>query len=136
VNPAWSYVLTAVGIVGLSLAGRKQKTGWLVGLLAQILWAAYGVQTHQYGFLLSAFIYGYVYAENYWRWRKTPFENVAKLREAAEMWEKVRPHVEDIVNAAPDVRILHTQKELAHLIGKRAVIKHIISPDQRDETPS
>lgn len=70
-TPYWSYLLTAVGAVGLLLAGRMQRTGWLVGLAAQGLWIAYALSTQQYGFLISAFIYGSVYARNYLAWRRT-----------------------------------------------------------------
>jgi hypothetical protein len=69
VNPAWSYVLTLIGAVGLLLAGRMNRLGWVIGFCAQGLWAAYAVSTQQYGFLISAFIYAFVYAKNYWTWR-------------------------------------------------------------------
>lgn len=69
-NPYWSYLLTAVGAVGLLLAGRMKRTGWLIGFGAQGLWIAYALSTHQHGFLISAAIYGSVYAKNYLAWRK------------------------------------------------------------------
>lgn len=68
----WSYLLTAGGIVGLLLAGRKRHAGWLVGLGMQVLWSAYAVATAQWGFLASAFAYGATYAANWWRWRTEP----------------------------------------------------------------
>ena len=40
-NPGWSYILTAIGVFGLWLAGRKDWRGWLVGLSAQGVWLAY-----------------------------------------------------------------------------------------------
>ena len=36
-SPAWSYVLTAIGITGIYLAGRRNLYGWVVGLSAQVL---------------------------------------------------------------------------------------------------
>jgi hypothetical protein len=69
VNPYWSYLLTAVGICGLWLAGKSKAVGWAVGLGAQGLWGAYAVTTHQWGFLASAFAYGFVYSKNYVAWR-------------------------------------------------------------------
>lgn len=66
----WSFVLAGVGVFGLWLAGRKNNIGWLVGLGAQFLWAAYAIATHQYGFLLSCLGYGWVYAKNYRAWRR------------------------------------------------------------------
>ena len=69
-SPYWSYLLTAVGIFGIYLAGRKNLYGWAVGLGAQILWIAYAVSTEQWGFIVSAFAYGSVYAKNWSRWAK------------------------------------------------------------------
>ena len=67
----WSFVLAAIGVTGLYIAGRGQVTGWLIGLTAQLLWAAYAVATGQYGFLLSCAGYGWVYATNARRWWST-----------------------------------------------------------------
>ena len=69
-SPYWSYLLTAVGIFGIYLAGRKNLYGWAVGLGAQVLWIAYAVSTEQWGFIVSAFAYGSVYARNWSRWAK------------------------------------------------------------------
>lgn len=69
----WSWILTAVGVTGLYLAGRKNWIGWAVGLGAQVLWLAYAVTTRQWGFLVSAGAYGWVYFTNLRRWlRPTP----------------------------------------------------------------
>lgn len=65
----WSWVLAVIGISGLYLAGRKKALGWAVGLAAQTLWITYAVATRQWGFLVSAFAYGWVYAHNWSRWR-------------------------------------------------------------------
>lgn len=65
----WSWILTAVGITGIYLAGSKNKLGWLIGILAQVLWLVFGLTTQQYGFIVSAFVYGFVYIRNWRRWR-------------------------------------------------------------------
>lgn len=64
----WSFVLAAVGILGLVLAGRKLSIGWAVGLLAQVLWIVFALVTHQWGFIISALAYGFVYARNWYLW--------------------------------------------------------------------
>lgn len=66
----WSYLLTAVGVVGLLLAGRKNLWGWAICIGSQGLWAAYAVTTHQLGFLISSGIYSAVYGKNFVAWRK------------------------------------------------------------------
>jgi len=65
----WSILLTVVGIVGMKLAGRKNHWGWFIGMAAQVLWIIYATVTAQYGFYLSALLYGQTYAENWLRWR-------------------------------------------------------------------
>jgi hypothetical protein len=66
----WSVGLAAIGILGLVLAGRKSSIGWAVGLSAQALWVVYALITKQYGFILSAAAYGYVYFTNWRKWKK------------------------------------------------------------------
>lgn len=69
-NLIWSIVLAAVGILGLYLAGSKNLWGWVISLAAQVLWIIFALVTGQYGFILSAVAYGWVYARNYIRWRR------------------------------------------------------------------
>lgn len=64
----WSYTLAAVGILGLYLAGKQRRIGWLVGFGAQALWLAYAVVTNQYGFIVTAIAYAVVYAKNWLAW--------------------------------------------------------------------
>lgn len=69
VNPQiWSWLLMAVGVTGLWLAGKRSWTGWAVGLAAQGLWLAYAITTRQWGFLASCFVYGAVYLRNLHAW--------------------------------------------------------------------
>lgn len=75
----WSYVLTAVGVVGLLMAGRKNLWGWAVCIGSQVLWATYAITTQQWGFLIAAGAYTYVYGRNFLAWRAE-----ARVVEAAE----------------------------------------------------
>lgn len=65
----WSWLLAAVGVTGLFLAGSSNKLGWALGFGAQLLWIVYAVATEQWGFIASALAYGFVYARNWLRWR-------------------------------------------------------------------
>jgi len=65
----WSWLLASVGLLGLYLAGRRQRVGWAVGVAAQALWVVYAVATRQWGFIVSAVAYGWIYALNWRRWR-------------------------------------------------------------------
>jgi hypothetical protein len=67
VSQAWSWALLAVGVAGLWTAGSGKRAGWAVCLASQGLWLAYGLAARQWGFVASAFVYGFVYLRN---WRK------------------------------------------------------------------
>lgn len=66
----WSWALTAVGVSGLYLVARKDWRGFAVGVAAQALWIAYAVLTEQWGFIVSALVYGSVYGLGWYNWRK------------------------------------------------------------------
>lgn len=68
-NLIWSIVLAGIGILGIYLAGNKSRIGWAVSFGAQALWFTFAIVTTQYGFMLSAVAYGWVYGRNYLRWR-------------------------------------------------------------------
>lgn len=65
----WSWILMAVGVFGLRVAGKHNRLGWAVGFGAQGLWIAFAITTKQYGFIVSALAYGWVYAANFLSWR-------------------------------------------------------------------
>jgi len=63
----YSYVLTAVGIGALYFAGsaRTRQGAWVLGMISQLMWAAYALETEQHGFIVSACLYGGMYARNW-----------------------------------------------------------------------
>lgn len=66
----WSIALAAIGILGIYLAGRKNRWGWAVGVFAQLLWIAYAIVTAQWGFIASALAYGGIYGWNWFKWER------------------------------------------------------------------
>lgn len=78
----WSVLLTAVGVLGIWLAGSRRWQGWALGVAAQTLWIAYAIVTRQWGFIASALVYGFVYGRALYRWRRD--EKQADLRSVAE----------------------------------------------------
>ena len=81
----WSWLLTAVGVFGLWLAGRKSAWGWAVGIGAQALWLGYAIHTRQWGFLVSVGAYGWVYAKNFRTWRREQRNDLTKNQEASNV---------------------------------------------------
>ena len=68
-NLIWSVALAATGILGIYMAGSKNVWGWAVSFGAQSLWIVFALVSGQYGFILSALAYGYVYGRNFIKWR-------------------------------------------------------------------
>lgn len=66
----WSWLLGAVGLIGFWLAGRKVWWCWYINIANQILWVAYSLVTKQYGFLVAAFGYSFVFTKNAYTWTK------------------------------------------------------------------
>lgn len=83
----WSFVLAAVGIAGIYLAGRKSKWGWGLGLAAQVLWIVFALTTAQYGFILTAVAYGAVYGKNLWQWHQEDSQGTETSRRHSEVDE-------------------------------------------------
>lgn len=66
----WSFALAGLGIAQIWLTGKKIRHGWLVGVLTSVLWFIYGVTTEQYGFLVSAVVFGVIHIKNWQAWGK------------------------------------------------------------------
>lgn len=99
----WSWGLSAVGILGIWLAGRKNLWGWAVGFGAQILWIAFALTTEQYGFIASAFAYGTIYGINWAKWRGDAREQAVaaekeRYRVAYEKGKKLRAELDDLID--------------------------------------
>ena len=94
----WSVLLTALGGLGWLLVTLERRVqGFLVGLAAQGAWAAYAVVTQQWGFIVSATLFGAINALGLWRW-SAPRRERARERRRAE-WRDAE--LADLREAAP-----------------------------------
>jgi hypothetical protein len=66
----WSWLLAAIGLTGLWLAGNHRSAGWWIGLSVQALWIAYALVSEQWGFIASALAYGFVNGRNLLKWKR------------------------------------------------------------------
>lgn len=65
----WSWLLTSIGCTGLYLVTRKNWWGFVIGVGVQLLWIAYAIVTEQWGFIVSALVYGAVNLRGLRAWR-------------------------------------------------------------------
>lgn len=66
----WSWVVTAVGLLGFVLAGRKIWWAWYVNLACQVLWIIFALVSGLYVFIISALFYTVVFSQNAIRWTR------------------------------------------------------------------
>lgn len=78
----WSWVLSAVGLAGFFLAGRKVWWCWYVNIANQIIWLAYSLITHQYGFLVATAAYTVIFIQNAVKWTREHLEHKREVHQA------------------------------------------------------
>lgn len=64
----WSFALAALGIAQIVLTGKKLRVGWIVGIATSCLWFVYAFATAQYGFVISAIVFGWLHFRNWRAW--------------------------------------------------------------------
>jgi hypothetical protein len=72
----WSIALAAVGITGLTIAANRPRIGWWFNIAAQVVWIAYGLSTHQGGFLVMSAAYTIAYVRLLRAARRVPVTTV------------------------------------------------------------
>ena len=65
----WSWALSALGVTGLWLIGKRHWWAWGIAFANECLWMVYAIVTKQYGFIFGALAYGSVHAKNAIQWR-------------------------------------------------------------------
>lgn len=66
----WSFALAGLGLVQLWLSGSKLRANSVVGGVTSVTWFVYGLQSAQFGFLVSAVVFFGVHVRNWVRWNK------------------------------------------------------------------
>lgn len=64
-----SIVLNALILACTVLVGRRLRVGWLLFVVSDVAWAAYGMSTGQPGFLLFSLVMIWPHIWNYRRWK-------------------------------------------------------------------
>jgi hypothetical protein len=74
---AGSLIIAVLSVLSLWLIERGSRTGWLVGLITQIIAIPYDILTHQLPMLGLVSALSWVYARKWALWHKV---KVAKVR--------------------------------------------------------
>jgi hypothetical protein len=63
------WILSAITLWMMKLAGDKHPSAWTVGLCNQALWLTWIVSTESWGFLVLTLALCVMYARNMMKWR-------------------------------------------------------------------
>lgn len=63
------YLLSALTIYSMLLAGNKKRGAWLVGLVNQFLWLTWIILSSAWGLLPMNIALWIVYGRNYLKWK-------------------------------------------------------------------
>lgn len=77
----WSWILTAVGLTGFILAGRKVWWCWYINIACQGLWMTYAIVTEQFGFVVASLVYTIVFTQNAVEWTKERPREIESINE-------------------------------------------------------
>ena len=114
-----SWVVSAIGILGFYLAGKKIWWAWYVNIANQVFWTMFAFITQNWGFLLATAFYLWVFGRNAYLWtknrnKKPEVEIPAVGFGDAYLWTKNRnkkPEVEiPAVGFGDAIRIKQTNK--------------------------
>lgn len=64
------WVMSAITIWSMWLAGNKSTLAWKIGLANQVLWLAFNIHFKVWGFLPTTLFLVYVYTRNLIKWRR------------------------------------------------------------------
>jgi hypothetical protein len=68
----WSWLLTLPQLFAYWQVGNLRRWAWLLAFTVDVLWVAYATLTAQYGFLVSATLFGVLALRNWWKWGSQP----------------------------------------------------------------
>lgn len=66
----WSITLTAVGLFGFWLAGRKVWWAWYINIACQFIWLPYAIVSKQWPFIVASIFYFVVFSRNAIKWTR------------------------------------------------------------------
>jgi len=59
-----------IGITAKIIVGRKNKWGWIIYAISELIWIIVGLSTRLYGLVIVSGIVFFIYIYNFFRWRK------------------------------------------------------------------
>jgi hypothetical protein len=64
----WSWLLTLPQLYAQWNVGNRHRWAWLLAFTIDVLWVIYSLLTRQYGFLISATLFGALALRNWSKW--------------------------------------------------------------------
>lgn len=79
------WLLSAITVYSMLLAGNKRCGAWVVGLINQALWLVYIFAAGAWGLLPMNVALWIVYARNYWKWSEPRSQSIGSWMEIADL---------------------------------------------------
>lgn len=67
-----SFAVCVYSYVAFRIAGKKNRLGWLLALISEAFWMAYGVWAKQYGLIPGSLLFALVFYKNWRDWKVAP----------------------------------------------------------------
>jgi len=65
-----TWVANILFLIGIILIGRKNKWGWILEIIGEILWIKTSIDTKMWDLLCVCILFGLLQAWNFWLWHK------------------------------------------------------------------
>lgn len=71
------WIALVLNAVAIYLLGKKQRSGWSLGVLANLVWIVFGVLAHSVATMVACSIFVALNIKGWWNWRKEQTPNPA-----------------------------------------------------------
>jgi len=69
------WIALVLNAVAIYLLGKKQRTGWSLGVVANLTWIAFGVLAHSVATMVACSLFVVLNLKGWWSWRNEQAPN-------------------------------------------------------------
>jgi hypothetical protein len=64
------WLISVITIYMMIAVGNKNRTGWVIGMICQVLWGVWSVTTESWGFVPLNIFMWVICIRNFYKWKK------------------------------------------------------------------
>ena len=73
------WIALVLNAFAIYLLGKKQRTGWSLGVIANLAWIAFGLLAHSVATMVACSIFVALNIKGWWDWRKEQAPNIERV---------------------------------------------------------